>query len=96
MSSGDLAWRLRETAALLDAFAPSTDALRVLEEVRNAVDAAQAALTAELSETLEYEVEGYSSVTAWLRDQLRVSSRRASELVRSGVTLKQIPEAAEL
>ncbi|WP_185973180.1 HNH endonuclease [Aeromicrobium piscarium] len=96
MSSGDLAQRLRDTAALLDAFAPSTDALRALEETSNAIDAAQAQLTAEMSETLEHEGEGYSSVKAWLRDQLRVSSRRANELVRSGVTLKQIPEAVEL
>ncbi|TSD65099.1 HNH endonuclease [Aeromicrobium piscarium] len=96
MESGDLARRLRDTAALLDAFAPSTDALRALEETSNAIDAAKAQLTAEMSETLEHEAEGYSSVKAWLRDQLRVSSRRANELVRSGLTLKQIPEAAEL
>ncbi|OUZ08251.1 hypothetical protein BHE97_13530 [Aeromicrobium sp. PE09-221] len=96
MSSGDLAQRLRDTAALLDAFPPSTNALRALEEASNAIDAAKAQLVTEMSETLDHEAEGYSSVKAWLRDQLRVGTRRANELVRAGVTLKQIPEAAEL
>ena len=96
MSSGDVAQWLRDTAALLEAFPPSTDALRVLELASNAIDAAKAQLTVEMGETLEYEAEGYSSVKAWLRDQLRLGSRRANELVRSGVTLRQIPEAAEL
>ncbi len=96
MGSGDLVQRLRETAALLEAFPPSTDALRALEQASNAIDAAKAQLTAEMAETLEHESEGYSSVKSWLRDQLRVSSRRANELVRSGLTLRQIPEAAAL
>ncbi len=92
MSSGALSRRLRDTADLLDTYAPTTDALRALQEAKNAIEVAQAQLVAEMVDQLDHETEGYSSPRAWLRGVLRLDTSAAGSLLAAGHTLRVLPE----
>ncbi|MGJ9411606.1 DUF222 domain-containing protein [Aeromicrobium sp. CF4.19] len=94
MMTQEVAQELRETAALLDAFPPSTEALRALQRTVNAVQAAQVWLVREMSERGEHEAEGCSSVKNWLRDQLHLDAADAHRLIRAGRTVTDLPDVA--
>ena len=53
-------------------------------------------LVAEMAERGDHEAEGCSSVKNWLRDQLHLDARDASQLTRSARTLADMPELADL
>ncbi|RZI84766.1 MAG: DUF222 domain-containing protein, partial [Microbacterium sp.] len=74
----------------------TTDALRLLQVVQNAIDAAKVDLVAEMAEHGDHEAEGCSSVKNWLRDQLHLDTKDASQLTRSARTLNDMPELADL
>ncbi|MCX6406985.1 MAG: DUF222 domain-containing protein [Propionibacteriales bacterium] len=92
MSSTALAARLEAVAAELRAYPTGTDALRLLQGLSNAIDAEKVALVAEMDEHRDFEAEGCSSLKNWLRDQLHLDGRQASQLVRSGRTLRDMPD----
>ncbi len=96
MSSTQLADRLEAVAAELRAYPTPTDALRVLQGLSNAIDAEKVALVAEVDEHRDFEAEGCSSLKNWLRDQLHLDGRQASQLVRSARTLRDMPELESL
>ncbi len=72
MSSTALADRLEAVAAELRAYPTSTDALRLLQGLSNAIDAEKVALVAEIDEHRDFEAEGCSSLKNWL--QLRTAT----------------------
>ena len=96
MSSTQLADRLEAVAAELRAYPTSTDALRLLQGLSNAIDAEKVALVAEVDEHRDFEAEGCSSLKNWLRDQLHLDGRQAGQLVRSGRTLRDMPDLESL
>ncbi len=96
MSSTQLADRLEAVAAELRAYLTPTEALRMLQGLSNAIDAEKVALVAEVDEHRDFETEGCSSLKNWLRDQLHLDGRQASQLVRSGRTLRDMPDLESL
>ena len=96
MSSPQLADRLEAVAAELRTFPTTTDALRLLQGLSNAIDAAKVELVAEMDEHRDHEAEGCSSVKNWLRDQLHLDVADAAQLRRSARTLKDMPGLADL
>lgn len=94
MDTGGLSQQLRDTADLLDAFAPSTDVLKSLQGAKNAIEAAQADLVREMAETLEHETAGYASPKGFLTAELGLDARQAHTLIAAGPTLRDLPEVA--
>ncbi|MGQ3109308.1 hypothetical protein, partial [Aeromicrobium sp.] len=68
MTTHHLAEQLTAAAEVLRTYPTSTDALRLLQVVQNAIDAAKVDLVAEMAEHGDHEAEGCSSVKNWLRD----------------------------
>ncbi|MEH3069264.1 MAG: DUF222 domain-containing protein [Aeromicrobium erythreum] len=96
MSRTAVADRLEAVAAELRAFPTSTDALRLLQGLSNAIDAEKVDLVAEMDQHRDFEAEGCSSLKNWLRDQLHLDGKQASQLVRSGRTLRDMPNLESL
>ena len=95
MSIGGLGQQLRDTADLLDAYAPATDALTVLQAAKNAIETAQAHLVAEMTDTLEHQTAGYASSKAFLTAELGLDGPDVAALISAGPTLRDLPEVAE-
>lgn len=96
MSSTQLADRLEAVAAELRAFPTTTDALRILQGLTNAIDAEKVALVADMAEHRDHEAEGCSSLKNWLRDQLHLDPADAAQLKRSATVLRDMPALADL
>ena len=96
MTTQHIAEQLTTAARALREHPTTTDALRVLQVVQNAIDAAKVDLVAEMAERGDHEAEGCSSVKNWLRDQLHLDAKDASQLTRSARTLTDMPELADL
>lgn len=69
--------------------------LRALQAVQDAADAAKAVLLAELQASKEFEIDGASTLKAWVRGQLHLSTRQASTLVNNAMALRDLPLVAE-
>ncbi len=69
--------------------------LHALQAVQHAVDAAQAALLAELEASKEFELDGASTLNTWVRNQLRMNAGPANALVRGVIVLRDLPLVAE-
>src|SRR5680860_77288 len=69
----------------------SRDTARTIQASQDTLDAAKAAHLANLQDTRGFEEEGYSSLTAWAREELRLSARDARTLVAAGNTLTMLP-----
>ncbi|GAA0189378.1 hypothetical protein GCM10008944_00550 [Cytobacillus oceanisediminis] len=96
MDTRRLAEQLTAAAVELRGFPTTTDALRVLQVVANAIDAAKVSLVEEMVEHRDHEAEGCSSPKNWLRDQLHLDARDAAQLARSARTLRDMPELGDL
>ncbi len=96
MITQNVAEQLAAAARALREFPTTTDALRLLQVVQNAIDAAKVDLVAEMGEHGDHEAEGCSSVKNWLRDQLHLDAKDAAQLTRSARTLTDMPELADL
>ncbi|MEH3068683.1 MAG: DUF222 domain-containing protein [Aeromicrobium erythreum] len=96
MSSTQLADRLEAVAAELRALPKTTDALRLLQGLSNAIDAEKVALVAEVDEHRDFEAEGCSSLKNWLRDQLHLDAADAAQLRRSAKVLRDMPDLESL
>lgn len=66
-----------------------------LQDVQHAVDAAKAALLAELDSSKDFEIDGASTLSAWVRNQLRMNAGQASQLVRNAAALRDLPLVAQ-
>ncbi len=94
MNSGAVVDAMR-TAAHTLASGDVRDKIHALQAVQHAVDAAQAALLAELEASKDYELDGASTLNAWVRNQLRMNSGQATALVRDVIVLRDLPLVAE-
>ncbi|WP_456698562.1 DUF222 domain-containing protein, partial [Aeromicrobium sp. P5_D10] len=70
--------------------------IHALQDLQHAVDAAKAALLAELDSSKDFEVDGASTLSAWVRNQLRMNAGQASQLVRNAAALKELSLVAEV
>ncbi|WP_456696527.1 DUF222 domain-containing protein [Aeromicrobium sp. P5_D10] len=70
--------------------------IHALQDLQHALDAAKAALLAELDSSKDFEVDGASTLSAWVRNQLRMNAGQASQLVRNAAALKELSLVAEV
>lgn len=94
MNSGAVVETMR-TAARTLASGDVRDKIHALQAVQHAIDAAQAALLAELEASKHYELDGASTLNEWVRNQLRMNSGQATALVRGVIVLRDLPQVAE-
>ena len=94
MNSGAVVETMR-TAARTLASGDVRDKIHALQAVQHALDAAQAALLAELEASKDFELDGASTLNAWVRNQLRMNSGQATALVRNVMVLRDLPLVAE-
>jgi hypothetical protein len=69
--------------------------LRALQALQDAIDGAKSELLVELDASKDYELDGASTLNAWLRTQLRMGTRQASVLVKNATALRDLPLVAE-
>ncbi|NRQ51117.1 HNH endonuclease signature motif containing protein [Aeromicrobium stalagmiti] len=83
------------TAAQVLSSGDVREKLHALQEVQDAVDAAKSMLLAELQASKEFELDGASTLNAWVRNQLRLKPGQASILVRNVQVLGDLSLVAE-
>lgn len=71
------------------------DVIHAAQRVQNAMDALKAAALAELEASKDFEIDGASTLNAWVRNQLRLNARQASVLVKNCAVLRDLPLVAE-
>ncbi len=71
------------------------DKLHAVQAAQDALDAAKASLLAELEASKDFELDGASTLNAWVRNQLRMNSGQATALVRNVIVLRDLPLVAE-
>lgn len=71
------------------------DKIRDVQSAQDALDGVKAELLAELDRSKDYELDGAATLNAWVRNQLRMTSRQASVLVRNATALRDLPLVAE-
>ena len=65
-----------------------------IQTAQDALDAAKALLLAELDASKDYELDGASTLNAWVRTQLRLNAGQATALVKSVAVLRELPLVA--
>lgn len=90
MDSGTTFRALQEAADALHA-ADDRDAVRVLQAAKAAIDTAIAARLSSMELSRSYELDGASSLNVWVRNQLRLSAKDATTIVRMPQTIAQLP-----
>jgi hypothetical protein len=70
--------------------------LHAVQAAQDALDAAKSALLTDLEASKDFELDGASTLNAWVRNQLRMNSREASMLVRNCRALRDLPLVAEV
>jgi hypothetical protein len=83
------------TAAQALATGDVRDKVRAVQAAQDALDGAKAALLAELETTKAFEIDGASTLNAWVRNELRLNARTAGVLVRNAAALRELPLVAE-
>ncbi len=69
--------------------------LHAIQQAQDALDGMKAVLLAELHVSKAHEIDGASTLNAWVRNQLRMSSKQASVLVRNSAALNDLALVAE-
>ena len=69
--------------------------LHAIQQAQDALDGLKSALLAELHVSKAHEIDGASTLNAWVRNQLRMSSKQASVLVRNSAALNDLALVAE-
>lgn len=70
-------------------------AKRTVQAAQDLLDGVAADLAARMDETRAFEVEGAPTAAAWMRHELRLSTRQARQQVAAGRTLRLLPDVAE-
>ena len=65
--------------------------LHAVQAVQDALDAVKAVLLAELVASKDYEIDGASTINAWVRNQLHLNSGQATQLVKNVTALRDLP-----
>ncbi len=61
--------------------------LRALQTLQDATDAAKAVLLTELETSRDFELDGASTINAWVRNELRLNAGTATALVKNVTAL---------
>lgn len=69
--------------------------LRAVQAAKDALEAATSSLLAELNASSAFEIDGTSTLNAWVRTQLHVDAGPASMLVRNAAVLRDLPLFAD-
>ncbi|MCW2750682.1 MAG: endonuclease [Aeromicrobium sp.] len=69
--------------------------LRAVQAAQDALDGVKSALLVELDASKDFELDGASTLNAWVRTQLRMNTRQASILVKNATALRDLPLVAE-
>ncbi|WP_344771187.1 DUF222 domain-containing protein, partial [Aeromicrobium panaciterrae] len=69
--------------------------LHALHAARDAIDAQEAVLLAELEASKDFELDGVSTLNAWVRTQLRMNAGQATTLVKNVHALRDLPLLAD-
>jgi hypothetical protein len=69
--------------------------LRALQAAQDAIDAAKSTLLAELDVSKDFELDGASTLNAWVRNQLRMNAGQAAALIKNVAALRDLPAVAE-
>ena len=94
MDSGAVIDAMRTAAQTLKA-GDVRDKIHAVQAAQDALDAAKAALLAELEASKDFELDGASTLNAWVRNQLRMNSGQATALVRNVIVLRDLPWVAD-
>jgi hypothetical protein len=94
MESGAVIDAMRTAAQTLKS-GDVRDKLHAVQAAQDALDATKAALLAELEASKEFELDGASTLNAWVRNQLRMNAGQATALVRGVMVLRDLPLVAE-
>jgi len=94
MDSGQAIAVMRTAAMALESGDPR-DSLRAIQVAQDALDAVKAECLAELEESRVFELDGASTLSTWVRNELRLSAKDAAALVRASATLAQLPQVAD-
>ena len=85
---------LRVAARALDC-GSDRDAVKAFQAAQDALDAAKATRLAALQTSRDFELDGASTLSTWVRNELRLSAKEASTLVSAAATLTHLPAVAE-
>jgi hypothetical protein len=69
--------------------------VRCAQAAQDALDAVKAQALAQIGESRVFELDGASTLNTWVRNELRLSAKDASALVRASSTMAQLPEVAD-
>ena len=68
---------------------------RSIQVAQDALDAAKAVALSELQISRDHELDGASTLNAWVRNELRLNAGQATALVRNVAALDELPRVAE-
>ncbi|MGJ9423649.1 DUF222 domain-containing protein [Aeromicrobium sp. CF3.5] len=68
---------------------------RAIQAATDALDAAKAIALGELEISRDHELDGASTLNAWVRNELRLNAGQATSLVRNVTALDELPGVAE-
>ena len=71
------------------------EAVKAFQTAQDALDAAKADRLASLQTSRDFELDGASTLSTWVRNELRLSAKDASTLVSAAATLAHLPAVAE-
>jgi hypothetical protein len=94
MNSGAVIEAMRAAAQTLKS-GDVREKIHAVQAAQDALDAAKASLLADLESSKDFELDGASTLNAWVRNQLRMNSGQANALVRNVIVLRDLPLAAE-
>jgi hypothetical protein len=79
------------TAAQTLTSGDARDRARAIQTAQDALDAAKADALAEIEATQAYEIDGASTLSTWVRNELRMTASDAQVLVRAAATFVALP-----
>lgn len=94
MESGLTIEAMRTAAHALES-GSDRDAVKAIQAAQDALDAAKAERLAALEVSKDYELDGASTLSTWVRNELRLSAKEAAALVSASATLVHLPDVAE-
>jgi hypothetical protein len=83
------------TAARALVVGDARERCRSIQAAQDALDAAKAVALAEIEATKAYEIDGASTLTAWVSNELHVNARPAGVLVANAMALRDLPLVGE-
>ncbi len=94
MNSAPTIEALRTAAYALES-GSDRESVRAFQAAQDALDAAKAQRLAAMEVSKDYELDGASTLSTWVRNELRLGAKEAATLVSASATLTHLPAVAE-